>query len=151
MRSRPDSRDASTVVIAYDGSNAADVAIERAGVELGPGRDALVVCVWQPGNVGFLPIGWPRLQAMDARDVRRAAECTAAHGAALAREAGFSARALAIQAAPKWEGIVTAARMCDSNMIVMASPYPDGLIGRVCESVAAATAAHFDRNVLTMH
>ena len=139
------------MVVAYDGSNAADVAIERAGVELGPDRDAVVICVWQPANVGFVPIGSPGLRAMDARDVRRAAECTAAHGATVAREAGFDARSLAIQAAPKWQGIVTAARMYDSNTIVMASRYRDGLIGRLCGSVAATTAAHFDRKVLISH
>jgi Universal stress protein family len=123
-------RDRSTVVIAYDGSNAADAAIAQAGLEFGPGRDAVVVCVWQCANVGFLPIGSPRLRAMDAHDVRRAAEFTAAYGAKLARRAGFASRSLAIPAAPRWEGIVAAARMYDSNTIVTASHDRVGLFGR---------------------
>ena len=146
-----ESRDSSTVVIAYDGSDIADAAIERAGVELGPGRDAVVVCVWQPANVGFMPIGRQKLRALDAHDVRRAAEYTAAHGASLARTAGFHARALAIQAAPKWEGIVRAARMYDAEAIVMASRHRDGLVGRLCGSIAAATTANFERPVLITH
>jgi hypothetical protein len=43
------------VVFAYDGSELAAFAIERAATQLAPGRDALVVCVWQPADVGFTP------------------------------------------------------------------------------------------------
>ncbi len=48
---------AGPVLFAYDGSELAELAIEEAGRQLAPGREALVVCVWQPADVGFLPTG----------------------------------------------------------------------------------------------
>ena len=44
------------VILAYDGSELAAFAIERAGIELAPGREALVACVWHPVDVGFTPV-----------------------------------------------------------------------------------------------
>ena len=44
------------VLVAYDGSDLAAYAIERAGRELAPGREAIVVCVWHPADVGFTPV-----------------------------------------------------------------------------------------------
>ena len=40
----------------YDGSELAALAIDQAGKQLATGRDALVVCVWQPADVGFAPV-----------------------------------------------------------------------------------------------
>jgi len=39
-------------IFAYDGSDLAAYAIEQAARQLAPGREALVVCVWQPADVG---------------------------------------------------------------------------------------------------
>ena len=53
--------DSGLVLFAYDGSDLAKLAIDDAGKQLEPGRDALVVCAWQPFDVGFLPLracGW---------------------------------------------------------------------------------------------
>ena len=44
------------ILFAYDGSSLSALAIERAGRELASGRDALVLCVWQPAGVGFEPV-----------------------------------------------------------------------------------------------
>ena len=77
------------VLFAYDGSELAKLAIEQAGRQLAPGRDALVVCVWQPADVGFVPAGERHFDAAEATEVRKAAEETAAHGASLAEKAGF--------------------------------------------------------------
>ena len=43
------------VIFAYDGSELAKLAIEEAARQLGTGRDALVVTVWQQFEVGFVP------------------------------------------------------------------------------------------------
>ena len=43
------------VLFAYDGSELAAFAIAQAAAQLAPRRDALVVCVWQPVDVGFTP------------------------------------------------------------------------------------------------
>ena len=82
------------VVIAYDGSDLARRGIQEAGRLLSPGRDALVVCVWQPFDVGFIPVDEVRFNAAQAPDVRSAAQHTAEAGVELAEAAGFRARGL---------------------------------------------------------
>ena len=79
------------VLFAYDGSDLAALAIGRAAGELAAGRDTVVLCVWQPVDVGFVPTGTRHFDADQAPEVRRAAEETAAHGASLAEKAEFRA------------------------------------------------------------
>jgi len=72
------------VLFAYDGSDLAKIAIEEAARQLAPRRDALVLCVWQPADVGFVPAGGVHFNAARASEVKKAAEETAARGAELA-------------------------------------------------------------------
>ena len=65
------------VLFAYDGSELAGHAITEAGRELRAGRDAVVLTVWEPFNVGFLPVGGTEFDAAGADEVRAAAEKTA--------------------------------------------------------------------------
>ena len=81
------------VVFAYDGSELAKLAIDEAGRLLEAGGEALVVTVWQPFDVGFLPAAGLQFDAAQIADVRAAAAQTAAEGAALAQAAGFARRA----------------------------------------------------------
>jgi MFS family permease/nucleotide-binding universal stress UspA family protein len=136
------------VLFAYDGSELAAHAIAQAGVQLSPQRDALVVCVWQPVDVGFTPTGSRRFDADQATEVRRAAEQTAAHGASLARDAGFLARSIAVEAAPTWKGIVQAAVDHGATLIVLGPHRRSGLLGHLQGSVAAAVVAHCNTPVL---
>jgi nucleotide-binding universal stress UspA family protein len=139
------------VVFAYDGSELAKLAIEEAGGQLTPGRDALVLTVWQPFDVGFVPSVALRLDAAKIADVRDAAQRTATDGASLARAAGFDARGLEIEAAPTWKGIVHAANEHDASLIVLGSHGRTGLAGVLLGSVAEAVAAHSRRSVLIVH
>ena len=139
------------VLFAYDGSELADLAIDQAGRQLASGRDALVLCVWQPGNVGFLPIGERHFNAAEATEVRKAAEEAAAHGASLAEKAGFRARSIAIQAAPTWKGIVDVASEREASLIVLGSHRRRGLARHLLGSVAAAVAMHSASSVLIVH
>ena len=43
------------IVFAYDGSELAKLAIDEAGRLLGSGREAIILTVWQPFDVGFVP------------------------------------------------------------------------------------------------
>jgi|GEM_PF-378911 len=138
------------VLFAYDGSELAACAIAQAASQLAPGRDALVVCVWQPVDVGFTPTGTRHFDADKATDVRRAAEQTAAHGAALAEQAGFQARSVAIDAAPTWKGIVEAADQNNASLIVLGPHRRSGLLGHLQGSVAAAVVAHSATPVLVV-
>jgi hypothetical protein len=61
------------VVFAYDGSELARHAIGEAGRLLEAGGEALVVTVWQPFDVGFLPAAGLQLDAAQIADVRTAA------------------------------------------------------------------------------
>jgi nucleotide-binding universal stress UspA family protein len=142
---------AGPVLFAYDGSQLAKLAIEQAGHQLAPGRDALVVCVWQPGDVGFLPPDEHHLNAAEATEVRRAAEETAALGALLAKNAGFRAQSTAIEGAPTWKGIVDVAEEQQASLIVLGTHRHTGLIGHLLGSVTAAVIAHSTSTVLVVH
>jgi nucleotide-binding universal stress UspA family protein len=138
-------------IFAYDGSDLAAYAIEQAARQLAPGRQALVVCVWQPADVGFVPAKGRKLQAAAANEVEAAAQETAEEGADLAKEAGFDPRPLTVEAAPTWKGLVKVAEDHRCGLIVIGSHQRHGLLGHLAGSVAAATIAHFDSNVLVIH
>jgi nucleotide-binding universal stress UspA family protein len=139
------------IVIAYDGSDLSKAAIAEAARQLGSGREAVVLTVWQPFAVGFLPPHELKIDADAADEVRAAAEDTAAQGASLAQQAGFKARTMARQAAPTWKGIVQVANELDSTVIVLGSHGRTGIADVLIGSVAHAVAAHSARPVLIVH
>jgi nucleotide-binding universal stress UspA family protein len=141
-------RAAGPVLFAYDGSELAKLAIEQAGRQLAPGREALVVCVWQPGDVGFVPPE-RHLNAAEATEVRSAAEETAAHGGSLAEKAGFQAQSMVIRAAPTWKGIIEVAEERKASLIVLGSHRRSGL-EHLLGSVTAGVMAHSASSVLVV-
>jgi nucleotide-binding universal stress UspA family protein len=143
--------DPAPVVFAYDGSDLAKLAIEEAGRQLGPGRDAVVVTVWRPFMVGFIPPPGVEFDAAATAEVGRAAEETAAHGASMAQAAGFHAQSLAVNEAPTWKGIARVADDCDASLIALGSHGKSGLTGLFLGSVAGDVAARSGRTVLIVH
>jgi nucleotide-binding universal stress UspA family protein len=143
-------RSTGPVLFAYDGSERAACAIQQAAAQLSTPRDAVVVCVWQPVDVGFTPTGFEHFDADQATEVRRAAEQTAAHGAWLADAAGFAARSVAVEAAPTWKGIVEAAERHDASLIVIGPHRRSGLLRHLEGSVAASVVAHSTTPVLVI-
>ena len=139
------------IVFAYDGSDLAKLAIAEAGQQLEAGRAALVLTVWQPFDVGFVPAAEVQFDAAQVSEVQRAAELTAAEGAALAQAAGFDARSAEMEGAPTWKGIVDVADEHDSSLIVLGSHGRTGLAGVLIGSVAEAVAAHSRRSVMIVH
>lgn len=139
------------VLFAYDGSELAKLAIEQAGQQLAPGRDALVVCVWQPADVGFVPVDDRRFDAQNATEVQLAAEETTAHGASLADKAGFRSQSMAVESAPTWKGIVATAQERDASLIVLGSHRRRGIARQLLGSVAAAVVTHSASSVLVVH
>ena len=138
------------VLFAYDGTDLAERAIQQAARQLESGRCALVVCVWQPADVGFTPTDKDHFDADQAAEVRRAAERTAAHGASLAEKAGFRAESIAVEAAPTWKGIVNAADEHGASLIVLGPHRRSGLLGHLQGSVAGAVIAHSDIPVMVV-
>jgi nucleotide-binding universal stress UspA family protein len=142
---------AGPAIFAYDGSELAGYAIEQAGLQLAQGREAIVVCVWQPADVGFMPVEGRELHAAAANEVEEAANETASHGAEIAKAAGFDARPLTVEAAPTWKGLVQVAEDHKCGLIVIGSHQRSGLLGHLAGSVAAATVSHFESSVLVIH
>jgi nucleotide-binding universal stress UspA family protein len=138
------------VVFAYDGSELAQLAIEQAGDLLAPGRTALVLCVWQPADVGFVPVDGRHFDAQNATEVKEAAQQTAAHGASLAEKAGFQSQSIAVEAAPTWKGIIKTAEEHKASLLVLGSHRRTGLAGHLLGSVAAAVVTHSATSVLVV-
>jgi nucleotide-binding universal stress UspA family protein len=143
--------DLGPVLFAYDGSDLAQLAIEEAGRQLGPDRDATVLTVWRPFAVGFIPPPEVEFDAAAPEEVQNAAEETAARGASLAKAAGFRTQALAVKEAPTWKGIARVADDLDASLIVLGSHGKSGLTGMFVGSVAGDVAAHSGRTVLIVH
>ncbi len=139
------------VVFAYDGSELAEFAIAQAGTQLAVPRDAVVVCVWQPADVGFTPVTARNFDADQATAVCQAAEETAAHGASLAEKAGFRARSVVVETAPTWKGIIKTAEDEGASLIVIGSHRHGGLVGHLVGSVASAVVTHAKVNVMIVH
>jgi len=139
------------VLFAYDGSVLARLAIQEAARQLGAGRDALVLTVWEPFNVGFLPTDGTNLDAARADEVSHAAEQTAAQGASLAEAAGFQAQSMTTRATPAWNGIVDVADDRQASLIVIGSHGRTGLATVALGSVASGVADHAPRSVLIVH
>ncbi len=142
---------AGPVLFGYDGAELSAFAIERAGQQLEKGREALVVCVWQPADVGFTPADGTPFDAGNAAEVRAAAERTAAYGASLARAAGFRAQSVTVEAAPTWKGLVGTAEARNASLIVVGSHRHGGLIGHVAGNIASAVVTHGKCDVLLVH
>jgi nucleotide-binding universal stress UspA family protein len=151
MTETPAGAGSDLVVFAYDGSDLARAAIDEARGLLSPGREAVVLTVWEPFAVGFVPPSEAQFDAAQAAGVEKAAEQTAAEGAALADAAGFRAQSRAVQSAPTWKGIVEFAEDRDAGVIVLGSHGRTSLADRLLGSVAGAVAAHSRRSVLIVH
>jgi nucleotide-binding universal stress UspA family protein len=139
------------ILIAYDGSELARAAITQAADQLGSGRRAIVLTVWQPfGATGFVgaPVFAP---AGLEEDVDREARRVAGEGAQLARLAGFDAEAMTERGDPIGQRIVDAAEECDAGMVVLGSHGRTGLSSVIMGSVAEAVASHSERPVLITH
>jgi nucleotide-binding universal stress UspA family protein len=142
---------AGAVLFAYDGSDLAKLAINETGLLLDTAREALVLTVWQPLDVGFVPADGRQFDAAQITEVRAAAEDTAAQGASLAGDVGFRARGLELEAAPTWKGIIHVADEHDASAIVLGSRGQSRLTGVLVGSVALAVASHARRTVLIVH
>ena len=139
------------VLFAYDGSELAGHAITEAGRQLRAGRDAVVLTIWEPFDVGFLPVGGEAFDAAGADEVKVAAEKTASQGASLAEAAGFHAETMTAEGAPTWKGVIDAAESRDASLIVLGSHGRSGVTSLIVGSVASAVAAHSRRSVLIVH
>ncbi len=144
------------ILIAYDGSDDAKAAIERAG-ELMRGQPAEVVTVWEPyvqiltryPASGALLAGDDTVQIDNAS--QKDAEQTADEGAAQARSHGLeaSARAVARQDSVA-ETLLSEADRANASAIVTGSRGLGGLGSLLLGSVSHALLQHADRAVVVV-
>jgi nucleotide-binding universal stress UspA family protein len=152
----PSNDNSGPVLIAYDGSDFAKTAIDEAASQLGPGRKAIVLTVWEP--LEQLPFLGVRGIASDAgavetvvAETRSGAEEVAKEGAELASAAGFEAQAETASGDPAWRQIVEIAEERDASLIVIGSRGHSGLSYVLLGSVATAVSQHSKRPVLIVH
>ena len=146
----PEAAASGPVLFAYDGSELAQLAIEQAGGELAPGRDALVLCVWQPADVGFVPVDEQHFDAQDATEVQEPRSRPPHTERRWPRRQGSVAEASTIEAAPTWKGIIRIAEQRQASLIVLGSHRRSGLVGHLLGSVAAAVITHSTTAVLVV-
>jgi nucleotide-binding universal stress UspA family protein len=143
------------ILIAYDGSDDAKAAIDRAG-ELFPGSEAVVVSVWEPfiDVLARSPSALVVTRGVDnAAEIdkasREAAKATAEEGAALATAAGLNAQARADRLKTNVSGaILIAASDLDASAIVIGSRGLTRVKSLLLGSVSGAVIAHTDRPVV---
>ncbi|HEY5343160.1 MAG TPA: universal stress protein [Solirubrobacteraceae bacterium] len=155
--------DASPIVIAYDGSDAARAAVNEAAALFGS-RPAIVVTVWEPGLADYMlmpntmgtgtmmmPYDPATVQAIDkaaedhARDI-------AEDGAQLAQAGGLRAEALPVRdAADIADAILETASERDAAAIVIGSRGLKGLKSKLMGSSSASVLGRSDRPVVVVH
>lgn len=145
------------ILLSYDGSDDARVAIERAATLI-PGGKATVVTVWEPllnvmARNGVLGLSGGVYSGNDDIDEtsRKAAEERAEEGAAYAREQGLDATA---KIASNRDGIAPAilatARELDVDAIVLGTRGLTGVRSLLLGSVSHAVLQDADRAVMVV-
>ena len=145
------------ILVAYDGSDHARAAVERAASLL-PARPTVVVCVWAPivYTASSATLGAPGgvlmagAQGLD-EVARERAQQLADEGAELARQAGLDAVARAVQAAgAAWHGIVRVADELDAALIVTGTRGRSAMAAAFLGSTAQGVLHHAHRPVLVV-
>jgi nucleotide-binding universal stress UspA family protein len=143
------------VILCYDGSEDAKLAIEHAGA-LFAGRPAVVLAVWQ-GAHAQLGYSWagtdldPETFERLDEAAEKAAQGLAAGGAEIARAAGLTAgTAVARAQGPIWPPILSAAEERDAAAIVIGSRGLSGIKSIVLGSVSGGVVHHATRPVLVV-
>ena len=145
------------ILICYDGSDDSKQAVSRAG-ELFPGREAIVVHVWEPlkevaavppvpGLYGMLESGLNEMDKIGDEVSQR----TAAEGAVQARAAGLHAEPLSVSASGRaWRHLLAVARERGVQAIVIGQRGIGGTERALLGSVSTAVVHHADRPVLVV-
>lgn len=140
---------AKSALIAYDGSDDAQQAIEWAGQVLAR-RPVTVLAVWQDPHAALSHAWAGMAYVTDLSEIAAAAEqaatTCAAEGAALATAAGLDAEPLVRQAAgPVWPTILEASEQLDASVVVLGSRGLTGISTLMLGSVSDAVLHHTRR------
>jgi nucleotide-binding universal stress UspA family protein len=143
------------ILIAYDGSACADLAIDRVAEEFGP-RKAIILVVSEGlervpffGTAG-VPVE-PETMELLADAAQKGAEAIAEKGAERARGLGLEASTAVADGGPIWSAIVEAADQHDASVIALGSRGLSGVKHALLGSVSGAVAQHSRRSVFIVH
>ncbi|MDA8068584.1 MAG: universal stress protein [Actinomycetota bacterium] len=142
------------ILIAYDGSDDAKAAVERAG-KLFPGAAATILTVWQRSIDAMTRAGGGITVALDFEvmdaDAERAAANTAAAGAELAREASLDAQPQTAVVKSTVAGAVLATAMeAGAAAVVCGSRGHSGLLSLMLGSVSHHLIQHAEIPVVVV-
>ena len=147
------------VLVAYDGSPAADEAVAAAG-RLLPGRRALVIHAWESplrhSLSGRALSGVPVTEIGEFTEdletwLRETAEATVADGVELAKKAGLDAAGEAVESSSTaWRVLTATAETRDATVIVAGSQGHGGVASVLLGSVSAGLVHHAERPVLVV-
>jgi nucleotide-binding universal stress UspA family protein len=149
--------DAGIALIAYDGSEDAAQAIQRAGALMGP-RKAVVLHVWDSlaglllgtdidGLTGPMREAAEELDSTDAQEAARVAEA----GAEIARQAGLDATPRALRGLPKaWPAVLREAERIGAAVVVAGSRGLGGVKSALFGSVSSGLLHHSVRPLLVV-
>jgi nucleotide-binding universal stress UspA family protein len=141
------------ILICYDGSEDAQVAIKRVGELLG-GQPARVLTVWETfaemlarsgAGLGVVAVNFEEIDESN----QSAARDRAQEGVGYARQAGLVAEArVAERGATIWETILDQAEQVEASLVVLGSRGLTGIKSILLGSVSQAVLQHADRPVL---
>jgi nucleotide-binding universal stress UspA family protein len=143
------------ILIAYDGSDCADVAIDKVGAEFAGRKVVILVVSEQLERVPFfgtagVPVE-PETMELLADAAQKGALEIAVKGAERARGLGLVPTTAVAEGGPTWSKIVDAAEEHDVALIALGSRGLSGIKHALLGSVSGAVAQHSPRSVLIAH
>lgn len=143
------------ILVAYDGSDCADIAIDKVAEEFGP-RKAIVLVVSEGldrvpffGTAG-VPVE-PETMELLSDAAQKGAEAIAEKGAERARAGGLDPSTAVAEGGPIWSVIIDAAEEYDAAVIALGSRGLSGVRHALLGSVSGAVAHHSKRSVFIAH
>jgi nucleotide-binding universal stress UspA family protein len=143
------------ILIAYDGSACADLAIDKVAAEFGPRKVIVLVVSEGLDRVPFfgtagVPVE-PETMELLTDSAQKGAEAMAEKGAERARGLGLDATTAVAEGGPIWSAIVEAADEYDAAVIALGSRGLSGVKHALLGSVSGAVAHHSHRSVFIVH
>jgi nucleotide-binding universal stress UspA family protein len=143
------------ILIAYDGSACADLAIDKVAEEFGPRKVVVLVVSEGLDRVPFfgtagVPVE-PETMELLTDAAQKGAETIAEKGAERARGKGLDATTSIAEGGPIWSAIVEAADEQDAAVIALGSRGLSGVKHALLGSVSGAVAHHSHRSVFIVH
>jgi nucleotide-binding universal stress UspA family protein len=143
------------ILIAYDGSDCAALAIDKVAEEFGPRKVVVLVVSEGLDRVPFfgtagVPVE-PETMELLTDAAEKGAQLIAEKGAERARGLGLEASTAVAEGGPIWSAIVDAADQHDAAVIALGSRGLSGVKHALLGSVSGAVAHHSHRSVFIVH